>query len=121
MKRRVGDKLHVEADIVADGHDILGVALLWRPADETAWREQRMTPLGNDRYTAEFPLARLGPHVFAIEAWLDRFASFRDEISKKHAAGVSLTLELSKAAASSPTTRPPTSPPLRATPPTSKS
>jgi starch synthase (maltosyl-transferring) len=94
VKRQVGDIVRVEADIVSDGHGVLGVALLWRAADEASWQEIRMTPLGNDRYTAEFPLSRLGPHAFIVEAWVDSFATFRDELTKKHAAGLSLALEL---------------------------
>ncbi|MBB5694574.1 maltotransferase domain-containing protein [Muricoccus pecuniae] len=93
-KRIVGEVVTVEADIVADTHATFGVALLWRPIDEKAWREVRMTPLGNDRWTASFPLERMGRHVFAVEAWLDVFAGYRDELSKKHAAGVPVTLEL---------------------------
>jgi starch synthase (maltosyl-transferring) len=93
-KRIMGEVVTVEADIVADTHATFGVALLWRPVDEKAWREVRMEPLGNDRWTASFPLERMGRHVFAVEAWLDVFAGYRDELSKKHAAGVPVTLEL---------------------------
>ncbi|WP_426955841.1 alpha-1,4-glucan--maltose-1-phosphate maltosyltransferase [Muricoccus radiodurans] len=93
-KRIVGELVTVEADIVADTHATFGVALLWRPADEKAWREVRMRPLGNDRWTAAFPLDRPGRHLFAVEAWLDVFAGYRDELTKKDAAGVKVTLEL---------------------------
>ncbi|WP_245214168.1 alpha-1,4-glucan--maltose-1-phosphate maltosyltransferase [Pararoseomonas indoligenes] len=94
VKRTVGEVVTVEADIVADTHATFGVALLWRAADEAEWRETRMVPLGNDRWTASFPLERMGRYSFAVEAWLDVFAGYRDELSKKHAAGVNVTLEL---------------------------
>jgi len=94
VKRTVGEVVTVEADIVADTHATFGVALLWRTVDEKNWRQVRMTPLGNDRWTASFPLERMGRHVFAVEAWLDVFAGYRDELSKKHAAGVPVSLEL---------------------------
>jgi starch synthase (maltosyl-transferring) len=94
IKRIVGEVVTVEADIVADTHATFGVALLWRPADEKGWREVRMTPLGNDRWTASFPLERMGRYFYAVEAWLDVFAGYRDELSKKHAAGVPVALEL---------------------------
>ncbi|CAH2605007.1 Alpha-1,4-glucan:maltose-1-phosphate maltosyltransferase [Rhodovastum atsumiense] len=93
-KRLTGEIVTVEADVVCDGHDQLGVALLWRPADEAQWREARMRPLVNDRWQASFPLARAGRHLFTIEAWRDAFASYRDELGKKHRAGVDVTLEL---------------------------
>ncbi|GGG35781.1 alpha-1,4-glucan:maltose-1-phosphate maltosyltransferase [Caldovatus sediminis] len=94
VKRTVGEVVEVEADLVCDGHDRLAAALLWRPGDEAEWREVRMRPLGNDRWGARFPLERVGRHLFCVEAWRDVFASFRDELEKKHAAGLNIALEL---------------------------
>jgi starch synthase (maltosyl-transferring) len=48
----------------------------------------------NDRWSAEFPLERLGRYEFAVQAWRDPFAIFRSELVKKHAAGLDVTLEL---------------------------
>ncbi|MGN6389570.1 MAG: maltotransferase domain-containing protein, partial [Burkholderiaceae bacterium] len=39
VKRVVGECVDVEADVFADGHDRLGVALRWRAVDEAAWQE----------------------------------------------------------------------------------
>ncbi|HEX2526019.1 MAG TPA: maltotransferase domain-containing protein [Geminicoccus sp.] len=94
VKRTVGQVVHVEADIFNDGHDPIAAVLVWRPVDEQAWRETRMTLLTNDRWMAAFPLERLGRHEFAIEAWRDPFAIFRYELDKKVAAGLDVTLEL---------------------------
>jgi starch synthase (maltosyl-transferring) len=93
-KRVVGEDVVVAADILCDGHDQLAVALLWRSADEASWRQVRMRPLGNDRWEGSFPLTRVGPWLFTIEAWRDAFGTFRDELGKKHAAGLDLHLEL---------------------------
>ncbi|HEY1886838.1 MAG TPA: alpha-1,4-glucan--maltose-1-phosphate maltosyltransferase [Roseiarcus sp.] len=94
VKRIVGDVAHIECDAYAEGHDAIAAAVLWRAADETAWREKRMTPVGNDRWAADLPLDRVGRYLFDIEAWRDEFAIFRIELQKKHDAGLSLTLEL---------------------------
>jgi starch synthase (maltosyl-transferring) len=94
VKRTVGEVVDVEADVFMDGHDKLAVALLWRSADERDWREVRMHALGNDRWRAALPLMRLGRTVFAIEAWRDAFATFRDELEKKSSAGLNVGLEL---------------------------
>nr|WP_282571885.1 alpha-1,4-glucan--maltose-1-phosphate maltosyltransferase [Roseomonas acroporae] len=94
VKRRLGQTVTVEADLICDGHDVLGAALLWRAADEAEWREARMTLVANDRWTASFPLERMGRYVFAVEAWRDAFASYHHEIEVKHAAGLNLTLEI---------------------------
>ena len=94
VKRIVGEVVEVSCDLICDGHDTLGAALLWRAVDAAGWTETRMRPLGNDRWTARFPLERMGRYLFAVETWRDAFASFRDELEKKHAANVPIGLEL---------------------------
>ena len=94
VKRIVGEAVRVECDAYGEGHDPIAVALRWRAADETFWREQRMTPLGNDRWAADLPLERVGRYLFAIEAWRDEFAVYRLELQKKHDAGLPVALEL---------------------------
>ena len=94
VKRVAGETVVVEADVIADGHDVLGVALLWRSARDEAWRETPMHPLGNDRWQASFPLSEIGTYLFTVEAWRDAFGSFRDEFAKKLAAGVNTRLEV---------------------------
>lgn len=93
-KRLVGDKVSVEADIICDGHGILAAAIFWRHVEETVWQERRMTLQVNDRWTASFPLERIGRHVFTVEAWCDAFGTFRDELGKKYGAGRDVTLEI---------------------------
>jgi starch synthase (maltosyl-transferring) len=93
VRRIAGEMVPVEADIICEGHDVLGVALLWRERGVSTWQEQMMHPIGNDRFTGSFPLARIGLHEFTVEAWRDAFGSFRDEFRKKHNAGVATDLE----------------------------
>ena len=95
-KQRVGSMVAVTADIVCDGHDKLAAAVLWRAADETEWQETRMRPLANDVWTAEFLLARVGRYIFTVEAWHDEFATYRDELEKKQAAGLKLDIEITE-------------------------
>ena len=93
-KRVAGEVVTVEADILCDGHDQLGVALRWRRVGEDAWRETRMRLLNNDRWQAAFILEQVGLYEFVVEAWRDAFATFRDELAKKHNAGVDVAVEL---------------------------
>lgn len=93
-KRIVGEVVRVEADAFAEGHDVMAVALKWRAADEDAWQERRMRHLGNDRWTADMPLDRMGRHEFTVEAWRDEFGVFLYELTKKHEAGINVGLEL---------------------------
>jgi starch synthase (maltosyl-transferring) len=93
-KRIAGEEVMVAADILCDGHDQLGVALRWRRVGDEAWSETRMRLVNNDRWQASFPLQQVGLHEFVVEAWRDAFASFRDELAKKHNAGVDVAVEL---------------------------
>jgi starch synthase (maltosyl-transferring) len=94
VKRVVGDAVTVEADVFMDGHDKLAVALRWRALDEKQWHEQRMQPLGNDRYRGRFTPTRVGRYEYTVLAWRDAYASYRHEIVAKHEAGVPIALEM---------------------------
>jgi starch synthase (maltosyl-transferring) len=77
IKRIVGDVVTVEADIIADGHDVLSCRLLWRAEGDEAWIEAPMRALGNDRWRAEFPVTALGRVHYTVEGWVDRFRTWR--------------------------------------------
>ncbi|HEV2622989.1 MAG TPA: alpha-1,4-glucan--maltose-1-phosphate maltosyltransferase [Frateuria sp.] len=94
VKRVVGDTVTVEADVFMDGHDKLAVALRWRALDERHWHEQRMQPLGNDRYRGRFAPTRVGRYEYTVQGWRDAYASYRHEIVAKHDAGVPIALEM---------------------------
>lgn len=94
VKSVVGDRLVVEADILMDGHDHLAAQLLWRAADSREWHSTPMLHKANDRWHAQLQLQRVGRYFFAIEAWCDAFATYRDELEIKSRAGLDLTLEL---------------------------
>ena len=68
-KRIAGEEVTVEADILCDGHDQLGVALHWRRVGDKVWRETRMRLVNNDRWQASFPLQQVGLYEFVVEAW----------------------------------------------------
>jgi starch synthase (maltosyl-transferring) len=99
IKRTVGEEVVVGADIFADGHDTLAAALLYRTRGAPAWREVPMEPLGNDRWQARFRIEELTPYEYTIESWIDRFGSWRHEVSKKFGAGQDLKSELLEGAA----------------------
>ncbi|MBV9053843.1 MAG: DUF3416 domain-containing protein [Hyphomicrobiales bacterium] len=93
VKQIVGEVVDVWADIVTDGHEIVAAELLWRAAGETQWRRSPMRFFDNDRWSGSFPLERNICHEFTIEAWRSPFASWREEVRKKAAAGQDLRIE----------------------------
>ncbi len=96
VKATAGAVIAVTADVVFDGHDKIAAALRWRVPGAEDWREAAMRPLGNDSWTAEMPLAGMGRHEYVVLAWKDRWATFHDELTKKSAVGLRVTLELAE-------------------------
>jgi starch synthase (maltosyl-transferring) len=98
VKRIAGESIVVEADIFADGHDVIAAELVWRAVDEKDWRRVPMRLVENDRWRAEFAPGRVGRHVFTVEAWSDEYRTLAREITVKRAAGdVDLALEMTEA------------------------
>jgi starch synthase (maltosyl-transferring) len=86
-KRTPGEHVVVEADIFADGHDVLSAVVLWRAAGDREWRESAMSPVDNDRWSGQFTVDRCIDYEYTVEAWIDRFESWRQELSKRVSAG----------------------------------
>jgi len=93
VRRIVGDDFAVWADIFRDGHDKLRAVARYLP-EGGEWQEAEFAFFDNDRWVARFPLDRVGRWRYTIEAWTDRFASWREDIEKKLHAGQDVGLEL---------------------------
>jgi starch synthase (maltosyl-transferring) len=87
IKRTVDERVEVTARIFRDGHETLGAAIRYRGPGSTRWTEAPLEPAGNDFWTGSFTVDRPGPWSFRIEAWVDRVASFQEELRRKVAAG----------------------------------
>ena len=94
IKRTAGEDVVVSADVHADGHDVIAAALLHRRRDAAAWSETPMTHVGNDRWQAAFPVEEIGEYEYTVEGWIDRFETWRHELSKKFGAGLDVSSEL---------------------------
>ncbi|MCW5718194.1 MAG: 4-alpha-glucanotransferase [Bauldia sp.] len=94
VKRVVGDTIVVSADVFTDGHDKIAAAILYRRAADAAWSRAAMTAGEQDRWTGSFTVAENTRYVYTIEAWRDPYATWRDEVAKKRAAGHNVSLEL---------------------------
>jgi starch synthase (maltosyl-transferring) len=94
IKRVEGESVKVEADVFADGHDELSASLLHRRGDNATWREVSMEPGSNDVWRAEFRASGLGDHYYTVQAWVDRFKSWRRAMLKRLAAEQDVTVDL---------------------------
>src|SRR5262245_53003872 len=97
-KRTVGEPMTVEADIFADGHDALSTRLLYRKGETSRWTEILMQPLSNDRWRGTFEVTEIGDYFYTVQAWVDRFKSWRQAFAKKVDAGQDVALDLTAGA-----------------------
>ncbi|MDC4223828.1 MAG: alpha-1,4-glucan--maltose-1-phosphate maltosyltransferase [Candidatus Manganitrophus sp.] len=94
IKRTVGEKVVVTAHLFADGHDRLSARLLYKPSSEQSWLEVILQPLGNDVWEAAFTPVLNRPYQYTVEAWIDRFGSWREDLIKRVNAGQDVASEL---------------------------
>lgn len=94
IKRTVGETVVVEADVFADGHDLLSAVLMYRRDAEKNWNEVAMEPLGNDRWRGKFQITQLGNFRYTVMGWVDHFKSWQHDLEKKVKAGQDMALEL---------------------------
>ena len=93
VKRIVGERIEVWADIFRDGHDVIAAALLWRRDFDREWRAEPMSHDSNDRWSGSFVPDAVGRYVYAIEAWTDEFATWHHSFELKQKAGQDITLD----------------------------
>jgi len=105
-KRVVGETFVVEADVFADGHDVLVCVLRCRHESDTDWTERRMTALGNDRWRGEFRPDRLGAYRYTVVAWVDHLLTWRHDLARRvDAADIAVARQIGTALISDAATR----------------
>jgi len=94
VKRVVGEKVIVEADVFADSHDSLAAVVKFRKDGDLRWSELFMKHLANDRWEGAFQVTGMGRYLYTLEAWVDRFKTWRDDLKKKVAAGQEVSVDV---------------------------
>ena len=93
-KRSLGEKVAIEADVFADGHDAVACVIRYRHQADSAWTEVPMLALGNDRWRGEIIVSQLGRYLYTVQGWVDRFQTWRLQLAKRIAAGQDVAMEL---------------------------
>ena len=93
-KAIAGRSTRIEADIFSDGHDSIDAAFIYREKGATEFEELPMTFLGNDRWAVEVIFPKNAMYEVSFLAWRDLFETWQKEVTKKHAAGQDISLEL---------------------------
>ena len=90
-KACVGDRVEVSALIFRDGHDLLSAVARYRGPGQKSWSETAMrrsdADEGGDRWVGSFEVSAQGRWEWAVDAWTDAEATWRDELERKIAAG----------------------------------
>jgi starch synthase (maltosyl-transferring) len=91
IKRCVGDTVAVSADIFRDGHELLRAVVRYKAPGARRWQERPLqrvdAHLDGVRWAGEFDVDRAGTWLYDVEAWSDRFGTWRDELHRKVAGG----------------------------------
>jgi len=94
IKRVIGQKVVVTADVFADGHEELSVVLRHRTRDHRQWSITTMEHLGNDRWQASFTVDEPGEYLYTISAWVDDFRTWQRKLIKRVEADQDIAVDL---------------------------
>jgi len=94
IKKVVGETVTVEADIFADGHDILRSRVLYRHENDPEWAFSEMTLINNDRWTSSFQVQKQGFYSYTFTGWVDHPLTWHHGFIKKYEDGQNLAVEL---------------------------
>jgi starch synthase (maltosyl-transferring) len=91
VKRCIGDRVDVAADVFRDGHELIRAVARYRGPDDSQWQEVELQRIdahrGGVRWAASFEVGRPGRWQYTVEAWTDTFGTWRDELRGKVIAG----------------------------------
>jgi starch synthase (maltosyl-transferring) len=91
VKRTVGERLDVSAEVFRDGHDAIRAVLRFRAPGSKDWGEAPMRwidrEVDGDRWVGSFVPDREGIWAYEVGAFTDHFATWHDEVTRKRAAG----------------------------------
>jgi starch synthase (maltosyl-transferring) len=100
LKRILGEACPVEVDILRDGHDVLAGRILFRGPGDADWSHEPLAyDYGRDVWHGAFVPDRLGRWSYTIEAWTDRFATWRHALVTRLEAGRDVGADLCEGAA----------------------
>jgi starch synthase (maltosyl-transferring) len=94
IKAIVDETIHVTADVLCDGHDIIASSLLYKNENERVWREKRMSQGENNVWQASFLVEKQGFYYYKIQGWVDYALNWQHGIERKIDDGQQVTSEL---------------------------
>ncbi|MEO5776733.1 MAG: alpha-1,4-glucan--maltose-1-phosphate maltosyltransferase [Flavobacterium sp.] len=83
IKRIVGQKVVVTANVFSDGHDVVACSVKFKHESEKKWQEVRMTETENDEWKAEFKVEKQGFYSYLVEGWVDYALNWQHGTQRK--------------------------------------
>ena len=83
IKRIIGQKVVITADVFSDGHDVLESCVKFKHEKDKSWQEVRMTPTVNDEWFAEFKVEKQGSYTYFVEGWVDYALNWQHGTERK--------------------------------------
>ncbi|MGZ4463373.1 MAG: maltotransferase domain-containing protein [Gaiellaceae bacterium] len=83
VKLLLGEEQEICADVIRDGHEVLGAELRYRRRGERRWRSAPMRQHLSGRWQASFAPDAVGSWELVVDAWVDRVASWQDELRRR--------------------------------------
>ncbi len=83
IKRIVGQKVNITADVFSDGHDVLECCVKFKHEKDKKWQEVRMKPTENDAWSAQFYVEKQGDYTYFIEGWVDYALNWQHGTERK--------------------------------------
>lgn len=97
IKRILGDKITIEVDIFADGHDEITAFMFYKHIRDYKFTKIPIYYLDNDRWRVEFIAKKLGIYQYYIHAYIDNFKTLRKKIIDKKSFQQDISLEIKEA------------------------
>jgi starch synthase (maltosyl-transferring) len=95
IKRLLGQVVDVGVNIFKDGHDLIAAHVLYRQVGTEEYRTAPLTyHFDVDRWFGSFKADRAGRWEYTVEAWPDRYGTFRSDLGKRLNAGQDVRSEL---------------------------
>jgi starch synthase (maltosyl-transferring) len=83
IKRVVEEFVHINADIIADGHDVLQAEVVHYLPNQETQQYHRLYPIENDGYKGRFQVNAQGYHAYFLQAWVDHPLTWHKGITAK--------------------------------------
>jgi len=93
IKRIINTKVKLKAELFTDGHNLISAKILYAFEKSKNWKETMLNYCQDDKYEGEFVVDKLGVWEYTLIAWVDEFATWQMNLSKRLSGKQDLSVE----------------------------